>query len=170
MYGLAFKHAHVVKIPEEYHFVYNKYLRLVNTPKYSKMKNKMRAIAEKLGVTESRLHRIVNVMAGLKQSCQIESLETTSDNSIPDLSESCTDTSNQNLDLLRKSVTPEEFFVLDHILGLLVPAPKTLNWIGNILGVTKERVRQIKNSGLAKFKEAYLDEYGGEPGEEYVDD
>lgn len=170
MYGLAFKHAHVVKIPEEYHFVYTKYLRLVNTPKYSKMKNKMRAIAEKLGVTESRLHRIVNVMAGLKQSCQIESLETTSDNSIPDLSENCIDTSSQNLDLLRKAVTPEEFFVLDHILGLLVPAPKTLNWVGNILGVTKERVRQIKNSGLAKFKEAYLDAYGGEPGEEYVDD
>lgn len=166
MYGLAFKHSNAVKIPEEYHFVYTKYLRLSAIPKYQKLKNKMRVLADKLGVTESRLKRIVNVMKGLKQSCPIDTLELTIESGDPDLCEYCSDRSDKNLKLLKQTVTPEEYFVLDHILGLEVPAPKTLNWIGNILGVTKERVRQIKNSGLAKFKEAYLDEYGGEPGEE----
>ncbi len=41
----------------------------------------------------------------------------------------------------------------------LAPAPKTLEQVGNIIGVTKERVRQIQNKALKKIRLALEDRY-----------
>jgi RNA polymerase primary sigma factor len=39
------------------------------------------------------------------------------------------------------------------------PAPKTLEQVGVIIGVTKERVRQIQNKALQKIRTALEDKY-----------
>ena len=166
MYALAYKHSHAMKIPEEFNFIYARYCKRIKDPDMQSVENKIPVLAKEFGLTESRLERIVHVMSGLKNTCSMDSIETLVNDGSPDLCEICMQKSTKNLDLLKKTVSAEEYFVIDHMLGLEVPSPKTLNWVGNILGVTKERVRQIKNSGFRKFREAYLDTYGGEPGEE----
>jgi RNA polymerase primary sigma factor len=44
-------------------------------------------------------------------------------------------------------------------LGSEHPAPLTLEQVGQIIGVTKERVRQIQNKALEKIREVLEDAY-----------
>jgi RNA polymerase primary sigma factor len=49
-----------------------------------------------------------------------------------------------------------ERFALDHLPNE-IPVPKTLEQVGKIIGVTKERVRQIQNKALKKIRSALED-------------
>ena len=40
-----------------------------------------------------------------------------------------------------------------------MPAPKTLEQVGHVIGVTKERVRQIQNNALKKIRTTLEEEY-----------
>jgi len=54
----------------------------------------------------------------------------------------------------------EERFALSRIQPTGLPKnPKTLEQVGRIIGVTKERVRQIQNNALKKIKVALDDGY-----------
>ncbi len=52
-----------------------------------------------------------------------------------------------------------ERFALDHKIKAESPAPKTLEEVGVLIGVTKERVRQIQNRALQKIRSALETEY-----------
>lgn len=55
--------------------------------------------------------------------------------------------------LLEKcNLNERELFVIKHHFGLYDDIPKTLEEIGKLLGVTKERVRQIKEKALKKIR------------------
>ncbi|MDD4889783.1 MAG: sigma-70 family RNA polymerase sigma factor [Phycisphaerae bacterium] len=56
-----------------------------------------------------------------------------------------------NLNDIEQVVIRERFAITDAIEA---PHPKTLEEVGEIIGVTKERVRQIQNKALNKIKEA----------------
>lgn len=157
MYSLAYRDAYMLQIPEEFHFIYSRYKKRSLEPDMEDSPHKVELIAAEFGMTENRLHRIIAVVGSLKHSCTLEAadfhskkidrnLEGLTDNRSPEL-----------MKLLKRSVTEEEYFVLDHMLGLTCDEPKTLSWVGKILGVTKERVRQIKNTALKKFKSAFED-------------
>ncbi len=53
----------------------------------------------------------------------------------------------------------KERFALDRARVLEKPSPKTLEEVGLLIGVTKERVRQIQNKALAKIRSALETEY-----------
>ncbi|HPF38131.1 MAG TPA: sigma-70 family RNA polymerase sigma factor [Phycisphaerae bacterium] len=50
-------------------------------------------------------------------------------------------------------------FALAKVQGLEGDAPKTLEQVGSLIGVTKERVRQIQNRALAKLREKLHDDF-----------
>ena len=52
-----------------------------------------------------------------------------------------------------------ERFALGPPTTTLAPAPKTLEQVGNMIGVTKERVRQIQNNALKKIRTALEETY-----------
>jgi RNA polymerase sigma factor (sigma-70 family) len=52
-----------------------------------------------------------------------------------------------------------ERFALGKPAGADAPLPKTLEQVGMIIGVTKERVRQIQNNALRKIRVALEDRY-----------
>ena len=49
-------------------------------------------------------------------------------------------------------------FALERV-GSEIPVPKTLEQVGRIIGVTKERVRQIQNKALKKIRDALEESY-----------
>lgn len=50
-------------------------------------------------------------------------------------------------------------FALAQVQGLDGDGPKTLEEVGNLIGVTKERVRQIQNRALAKLRDKLQDDF-----------
>ena len=52
-----------------------------------------------------------------------------------------------------------ERFAIDPIAQVEAALPKTLEQVGHIIGVTKERVRQIQNNALKKIREALEERY-----------
>lgn len=50
-------------------------------------------------------------------------------------------------------------FALAKVQGLEGDSPKTLEQVGSLIGVTKERVRQIQNRALAKLREKLHDDF-----------
>ncbi len=52
-----------------------------------------------------------------------------------------------------------ERFALGPPVDAEMPSPKTLEQVGHIIGVTKERVRQIQNNALKKIRGALEDHY-----------
>lgn len=63
----------------------------------------------------------------------------------------------------RAGLTGLEHTVIQHRFGLAVDStsgkPMTLKEVGALLGVTKERIRQIQNRALTKLKSAFAQEY-----------
>lgn len=53
----------------------------------------------------------------------------------------------------------KERFALDRTSQAEPPSPKTLEQVGSLIGVTKERVRQIQNRALKKIRVALENEY-----------
>ena len=50
-------------------------------------------------------------------------------------------------------------FALEQIQGVDEGGPRTLEQVGMIIGVTKERVRQIQNRALSKLREKLQDDF-----------
>lgn len=157
MYALAYKNSFMMQIPEEFHFIYAKYKQRRKALESGDSDDVVGQIAEELNISESRLRKIIGVVESLKHNASLDNTEPTSAKLVVSVRPPEVDDSSAMLKILKKSVTPEEYFVIDHMLGLTCPESKTLSWVGKILGVTKERVRQIKNAGLKKFKKALED-------------
>ena len=67
-----------------------------------------------------------------------------------------------DLNDVERTVIKERFALLlptGHGAGTLSEGPKTLEQVGLMIGVTKERVRQIQNKALRKIREALETEY-----------
>lgn len=157
MNAYAYKFNRFIKVPEEYNFIYARYLKNVDKYGVPSTKEEFKKMAASISVTENKLHMVLEAMACFKNSIDIDSLEE-SPSLEDDLSNLVSDSGFNFVEKLKNTVTPEEFFVIDHRLALTVPTPKTLTWIGHILGISKERVRQIENAGLDKFKSRYRKE------------
>ena len=50
-------------------------------------------------------------------------------------------------------------FALEQIKGQVEHGPRTLEQVGMIIGVTKERVRQIQNRALSKLRDKLQDDF-----------
>lgn len=164
MFSLAYKNAYMIEVPEEFHSIYSKYIRAVKERRATGEPTDLSSMSKFLKVTQSRLSKVVKTIKSLKAQCSMEYAEYYPDTSI-DMDKPLLDRSDKMIKMLNEVATPEEVFVIDHMLGLSHPTPKTLSWVGNILGVTKERVRQIKKSGLEKMA-AHLREIGWTNGTE----
>lgn len=160
MFGLAYKNSFIITIPEEFHFIYSRYKKRYAEIKDVPIEGRLPLLAKEFGVSESRLKKIVGTVSAMKRGCPLESADYYCNDLSDDLYDKASDSSGNLIAILKRAVTPEEYFVIDHMLALECPTPKTLNWVGKILGVTKERVRQIKNAGLDKFKKVMLEVYG----------
>lgn len=154
MNAYAYRFNRFIKIPEEYNFIYARYQKLIEKYGQPVSDEDWKKIAKEVGATEVKLKMVLDVMACFKHSVNIDYIEDTPSDE-PDLSDKIDTDNTAFIDKLRDTVTPQEFYVIDHRLALTVPTPKTLNWIGHILGISKERVRQIESSGLDKFKAKY---------------
>lgn len=53
---------------------------------------------------------------------------------------------------MEKVLSPKEQLVLNHRLGMNGESAKTLAEVGDLMGVTRERVRQIEGKALRKMK------------------
>lgn len=56
--------------------------------------------------------------------------------------------------ILKKSLLPKELFVLELLFGKYGQARRSLEWTAKVLNVSKERIRQIKESAFSKIREA----------------
>jgi DNA-directed RNA polymerase sigma subunit (sigma70/sigma32) len=52
-----------------------------------------------------------------------------------------------------------ERFAIGRVQTSDAPQPKTLEQVGHLIGVTKERVRQIQNNALRKMRQALEGRY-----------
>lgn len=64
-----------------------------------------------------------------------------------------------NLSDVERTVINERFAIRPALPGEPKPAPKTLEQVGEIIGVTKERVRQIQNKALRKIRTVLEERY-----------
>lgn len=153
MYSYAQATQHLLDVPADF-FTIN--------ARYNKLKEKnpdktLSEIASEIGTSKARLLRVISTMSSTKYYYSISddgfSEEPPYPVSIPSkqVISPVKDSNKQLLKQICSKLTPEEFYVIDHVLALTVSAPKSLSWIGKVIGVTKERVRQIKNTAFAKI-------------------
>lgn len=156
IYTYACNHQHIFAVPADYFSIYTK----IKTMRDSGMSTS--AIAEELGISEKRLNKVLESMNQARKVCsnneifdsELEEGEVVSNTEF-------LETKIGNDDFVKKiktMVTPHEFFVLDHLFALRCSQPKTLSWVGKIMGVTRERVRQIRNTALDKIRQGLLAE------------
>lgn len=75
-------------------------------------------------------------------------------------------------EVMDRVLSPKERFVLIHRLGMDGESEKTLSEVGDMMGITRERVRQIEGKALRKMKATglrrrYLDYAPGDREEDY---
>ena len=58
----------------------------------------------------------------------------------------------QELAMVLGELTPRESLILEHYFGLGGISKKTLEEIGQMMGLTRERIRQIKEEALGKLR------------------
>ncbi|HJT77694.1 MAG TPA: RNA polymerase sigma factor RpoD/SigA [Gemmataceae bacterium] len=118
-------------------------------------------IAAHLGLNKKKLSlikkaiRVYNAAPGSEQSENVQSIdETLMDvrSKTPALEMLATDEVREVLTLLDR-MEPREAAVLRMRFGLNGEEPKTLHAIGECLGLTRERVRQIEQEALAKLRD-----------------
>jgi RNA polymerase primary sigma factor len=118
-------------------------------------------IAGRLGLNKKKLNlikkaiRVYNAVPGSEQSENVQSIdETLMDmrSKTPALEMLATDEVREVLSLLDR-MDPREAAVLRMRFGLGGEEPKTLHAIGECLGLTRERVRQIEQEALAKLRD-----------------
>ena len=63
-----------------------------------------------------------------------------------------TDLRNAVHEVMGKVLSPKEQLVLNHRLGMNGESAKTLAEVGDLMGITRERVRQIESKALRKMK------------------
>lgn len=63
-----------------------------------------------------------------------------------------TDLRNAVHEVMEKVLSPKEQLVLNHRLGMNGESAKTLAEVGDLMGVTRERVRQIESKAMRKMK------------------
>lgn len=158
MFSYAYRTSYLIEVPEDFHLIFSRYqkIRQANGGRIA-----IDRAAEELKVTVSKLKKVIISIRGLKATGTMATLERVKH--YEDRIDMAEDTMDKSgiLPLAKRSLTDEEFFVLDHLLALTCDTPKTLGWVGNIIGVTKERVRQIKNTALEKLKAAFSEESDG---------
>lgn len=124
-------------------------------------------IAQEVDVPLSKLEEIINLY-NQSNAVSLNSLigddeDSELENFVPDENANLEDTVLQDLsvdvieDLISKtSITPKEKKVLYLRFGIEDSNPRTLEEVGSIFGVTRERIRQIESKALRKLRNAYL--------------
>lgn len=148
MYSYAYRTTYIVEIPEDFHSLSSKYNKLQQ--EYGTSLS-VEAAAEKMGVSKARVGKMLNSIKLLKNYTPLDEAERYG-SECASIEKVVSKSSDTLLCTAKKVLTDEEFFVLNHLLALECDSPKTLSWVGKIIGVTKERVRQIKNIALDKIK------------------
>jgi len=148
MYSYAYRTTYIVEIPEDFHSLSSKYNKLQQEHGSSLT---LAAASVKLGVSEARVSKMITSVRLLKNYTPLEEAEQYGSECAA-INKTLNKTSEALLSTAKEVLTDEEFFVLDHLLALECDSPKTLSWVGKIIGVTKERVRQIKNIALEKIR------------------
>ena len=112
------------------------------------------------GLTEAQ---IKNLLTMVQDTVSIEASINDSDSSIKDFIE---DTDEENspevvvlkkvlrdqIDKVMKVLSEREAMIISLRFGLDDGIPRSLSWIGNMMGVTRERVRQIENRAIKKLQ------------------
>lgn len=57
--------------------------------------------------------------------------------------------------VIKNRLTPQERLVVENFFGIGMENPKTLDEIGDMIGLTRERVRQIKEKSVKKLRHAH---------------
>jgi RNA polymerase sigma factor (sigma-70 family) len=117
-------------------------------------------IAKELKLELRRLKKIINTVDSVKSAVRLDAVNDegeprdvpTEFNRLAELCKSHDD--KLFMHKIKAIITEQELFVLDNLLALTCPQQKTLAWLGEVMGVTKERVRQIKKGALEKIRKA----------------
>jgi RNA polymerase primary sigma factor len=146
MRSYAYSFQFQMSIPPAFFGIYSRYCSL------SSKGLSMAKIADELSISENSLSNAVHAIQAVK--CMgvvgdtLDVKETTNA-----IGQFCAEhDSSLFIGIVRKTLTDQEYFILDHLLALDCTQPKTLKWVGEVIGLTKERVRQIKNVALEKLR------------------
>jgi RNA polymerase sigma factor (sigma-70 family) len=134
-------------------------------PDYSELSEATRLPLKKIKKIMEFLPSTISINYSVKEGeedCRLESI--LPDNSVKDASTHLIDLENlKNLNkLLKTCLSDREHYIIERRFGLNRDKKDTLETIGNKLGLTRERIRQIEKEAVSKLKKKF-DKIEGKP-------
>ncbi len=149
-----------IKLPPK---IVNNIIKMLKTEReWKEKKGRMPTIeelAEELSISKKKLHRIEDFVdrgvsldkpVGNDDTSTVESF--LKEEQISPEDAIITQIMIENLKRAMKKLTKREFQILALRFGFATDKPKTLSEVGKIMGLSRERVRQIEKKGLEKLK------------------
>lgn len=121
-------------------------------------------LAELLGLSEHKVMKLLHVRDDMKMVYLDRDIPTADDSLTPllemipseilppDLAHKLEERDQYLYDLMDSKLTDREFYILAKRFGLVDDKPATLEMVGQELGITRERVRQVEEKALRKLK------------------
>ena len=145
MYDYCYHMAYMINVPNDHHVVASKCQKIIQAHGGSVPFSELATIT---GIPEKRVRKSLQSAKLLRNYTQLEHV----DNYMASEEPEC-----QNefkiFDVAKQILTPQEYFILSHLFGEGDGSPKTLSWVGGVLGVSRERIRQLRNRALEKIQE-----------------
>ncbi|MBT3785853.1 sigma-70 family RNA polymerase sigma factor [bacterium] len=151
----------IVRIPVHVMETLNKLKRAKRelTDQYGR-EPKIEELAENTGLPEAQ---IKNLLQMVQETISIEHSLNESESSIGDFLEDTTEEHSPEVVVLKRvlrdqiskvmdSLSDRERMIIQLRFGLDDGVPRSLSWIGNMMGITRERVRQIENRAIKKLQ------------------
>lgn len=146
MYDYAYRASYMVSIPNEYHVIASKCRKVCQ--EHSDLPSSAE-LSARLKIPEAKIKRSLHSVRALRNYTDISDIDKFVPGEVPDELPA----KFPAFRVAREILSPQEYFILQYLFGKASDTPKTLAWVGQIVGVSKERVRQIRNGALLKLRE-----------------
>lgn len=147
MYDYAYRSAYMINIPNEHHVIASKCRKLC--AETSELPTSAQ-LAKALNISETKIKKSLQSVRALRNYTPLDSVD-----KFISGDELALPKRQRIFELAKEVLTPQEYFILQGLYGSDDQPPHTLAWVGEIIGVSKERIRQIKNIALKKLREFF---------------
>jgi RNA polymerase sigma factor (sigma-70 family) len=148
MYDYCYHTAYMINIPNEHHVIASKCQKIIQA-RGERVPTK--ELSKLLNIPEAKIIKAMLSVKLLRNYTNLDDIDKfTASETLIELPKKF-----KIFQIAQEILTPQEYFILQHLFGSDCSAQKTLAWVGQILSISKERVRQIKNIALGKLTEFF---------------